>query len=237
MAAHEYAFTLTPGNSSRTRSLAIAGAAIAAVCVLSSTLVMRELVGAPTARAAAVPAPAPISTAAPIATPAPIRLATVPATPQTPPTVAVPTARTWALEPRWWSGEIKPLPLLRPAAVTPDSDLTFAKGYQLRLAARQATQPAASPASPQVEIATGATAEPQQARTATAARKTAPIAPADMPPVRRVNVTPVEPAADPFARFDTPTRALGYDQERPSERGFVYRSAPPPSRGLFGTLY
>ena len=52
-----------------------------------------------------------------------------------------------------------------------------------------------------------------------------------------MNATPVERAADPFARFDVGTRALGYDQERPGERGFVYRSAPPPSRGLFGTLY
>src|SRR5262249_44833083 len=57
MAAHEYAFTLTPGNSSRTRSVAIACTAIAAVCVLSSTLVMRELVGAPATRTAAPGAP------------------------------------------------------------------------------------------------------------------------------------------------------------------------------------
>jgi hypothetical protein len=230
MAAHEYAFTLTPGNSSRTRSLALAGAAIAAVCVLSSTIVMRELVGAPTARAAAVPALASVPTP-----PTPPTIPMAAAAPTAPVTAAAPTARTWTLEPRWWPGEIKQI--LRPAATTPDSELTFAKGYQMRLAARQGAQQGAPPASPLAQIATGPTAEPQQGRTATAARKAAPIAPADMPSVRRVNAAPVEPAVDPFARFDTGTRALAYDQERPGARGFVYRSAPPPSRGLFGTLY
>jgi hypothetical protein len=53
--------------------------------------------------------------------------------------------------------------------------------------------------------------------------------------VRRINATQLEPSADPFARFDVGTRALSYDEQRPSERGFAYRSAP--SRGLFGTLY
>src|SRR5262245_17331302 len=94
MAAHEYAFTLTPGNSSKTRSFAIACTAIAAVCVLSSTVVMRELMGAPTTARTAVTT----------------------------------TARTWALEPRWWPGEITQI--LRPAATMPDSDFTFAKGYE-----------------------------------------------------------------------------------------------------------
>jgi hypothetical protein len=217
MAAHEYAFTLTPGNSSRTRSLAIAGAAIAAVCVLSSAVVMRELVGTPAVRAAA----------ATVAIPA---TAAIPATP----TLAA--VRAWTLEPRWWPSEIKQI--LRPAATMPDSELTFAKGYQLRLAARQAARPAAQqpdqPASAPAQVATGPAAESQPGRLATV-RKATSVAHTDMPPVRRVNATQVDPPADPFARFDTGTRALAYDEQRPSERGIAYRSAPP--RGLFGTLY
>jgi len=213
MAAYEYGFTLTPGNSSRTRSLAISCAAIAAVCVLSSTLVIRELVGTPTVRAV-IAAPAVIA-------PAATASAATAATPQ-----------TWVLQPRWWPGQIKqivPPAAAAAAAATvpatvPDSELTFAKGYQLRLATRQATQQAAQPASLPAQIAAGPTAESQPARTAT--RKVN-----EVPNLRRVNATQV----DPFARFDTGTRALAYDEQRPRERGFVFRSAP--SRGLFGTLY
>ena len=236
MAAHDYAFTLTPGNSSRPRSLAIAGAAIAAVCVLSSTVVMRELVGAPAPRAVAATASAPV----PVVVTAPVAAAATTPTP-TMPTVTTPAVtadRTWTLEPRWWPSAIKQA--LRPAPTMPampDSELTFAKGYQLRLAARQTAQPAAQPASPPAQIAAGPNAETQQARTATPVRKPSTVSQTDTPPVRRVNAPQVDPAADPFARFDVGTRALAYDAQRPSERGFVYRSAPPPSRGLFGTLY
>src|SRR5262249_53819979 len=99
---------------------------------------------------------------------------------------------------------------------------------QLRLAARQGTQQAAPPA----QIAAGPSAEPQQNRTAPAVRKATTIAHTDMPPVRRVNATQV---SNPFAQFDVGTRALAYDEQRPRERGFAYRSAP--SHGLFGTLY
>jgi hypothetical protein len=57
-----------------------------------------------------------------------------------------------------------------------------------------------------------------------------------MPTVRRVNATQVDPPANPLARFDTGSRALAYDEQRPRDRGVAaYRSAP--SRGLFGTLY
>ena len=90
MSAYEYAFTITPGRSSRVRSLTIAGAAIAAVCVLSSTVVMRELLGTPPARAAFGPVTAPV---------------TAPTAPTTPAATAAP-ARAWALETRWWRGEI-----------------------------------------------------------------------------------------------------------------------------------
>jgi hypothetical protein len=234
MAAHEYAFTLTPGNSSRTRSIAITCAAIAAVCVLSSAVVMRELAGAPTARAAAAPTAIP---AAPIVMPAiPVAPTVATAIPAAP---TVTTARAWTLEPRWWPGEIRQLERLAPSVL--DSELTFTKGYQLRLAARQATQPAAQPDSApaqvvqpaSAQIAAGPAGENQYGRTAP--RKATTIAHTEAPTLRRVNATQVEPSADPFTRFNVGTRALSYDEQRPSERGFAYRSAP--SRGLFGTLY
>src|ERR1700759_4220516 len=100
MAAREYAFTLTPGHSSRTRSLAIACAAIAAVCVLSSTLVMRELVGGPTARAATPATAAPVAA---VVTPTPTAAAA--AAPVAAPGGATgPGARAPTLEPSCWAG-------------------------------------------------------------------------------------------------------------------------------------
>jgi len=210
MSVHEYAFTLTPGGASRGRSLTIACVAIAAVCVLSSAVVMRELVGSQPVRAATAPAPAPAPAAASPAAPAST------------------TARTWPLEPRWWPGEIRQS--ARPAPTVPDSELTFTKGYQLRLATRQGTQPAAQPATPQV--GTTAPAESPSSRTAATARKPNTVAHTDMPEIRRVSVTP----ANPLARFDVGTRALAYDEQRPGERGFTDIRRTPP-RGLFGTLY
>jgi hypothetical protein len=193
--------------------------------VLSSTVVIRELVGTPTARAAAPAASAtPATSAAATATTAPTA-ATAPTAPTT-----ITTARTWALEQRWWSGEIRQPK--RQAPTVSDNELTFTKGYQLRLSARQATQPATQPASPPAQIATAPTVDNQSVRTATSVRKTTTV---ETPTIRRVNTTQVEPSADPFARFDTGTRALSYDEQRPSTRGIGYRSTP--SRGLFGTLY
>jgi hypothetical protein len=177
---------------------------------------MRELVGTPTARAAA-----PAASATP-ATPATSAAATAPTT--------VATARSWALEQRWWSGEIRQP--TRQAPTVADNELTFTKGYQLRLAARQATQPATQPAAPPAQIATAPTVDNQSVRTAPSVRKATTV---ENPTIRRVNATQVEPSADPFARFDTGTRALSYDEQRPSTRGIGYRSTP--SRGLFGTLY
>jgi hypothetical protein len=116
-------------------------AAIAAVCVVSSTVVMRELVGSQ---------PASATTAA--------------------------TVRTWDLEPRWWPGEIRQV--TRPASSVPDSDLTFAKGYQLRLAARQA----ASSASAARLAATGPSAESQFGRSAVVVRKATTFARTDGAP-------------------------------------------------------
>ena len=233
MAAHEYAFTLTPGGSSRARSVTIACAAIAAVCVLSSSVVMRELVATQPARAVA---------AATAATP------------------IVTTARTWALEQRWWPGQIRqsarpttpatttatasapatttataPAPA---TAAVPDNELTFAKGYQLRLAARQATQPAAQPTQPASVpapvVANAPSSDSQSGRVATTVRKPSTLARTETPIVHPVSATR-EQAADPFGRFDAGSRALAYDERR--ERSFPqYRPAPPP-RGLFGTLY
>lgn len=227
MAAHEYAFTLTPGNSSRTRSVAIACAAVAAVCVLSSTVVMRELVGTPTARAATGTA----ATTAAIATAPSAVVATTPAATATPAPAPTTLARAWALEGRWWSGATRQIKLQAPKVQ--ESELTFTKGYRLRLAARGATQPvtqqATQPGGPPTQVAATPTAEP--ARTATAARKPTAVAHTDMPTVRRINATPADAQSNPFARFETGnSRALAYDEQRP------YRSAPPP-RSLFGTLY
>jgi hypothetical protein len=220
MSAYEYAFTLTPGGSSRARSLTIACAAIAAVCVLSSTVVMRELVGAPSARAAsALTTPASAPTLTPTAAPA----------------ATAPAARTWALEPRWWPGEIRQV--VRSAAAVPDSELTFAKGYQLRLAARQAGQPEAQPASPPAQVASTLTSPDTKAtRPAAPVRKVTTVAHTETPEIRRVSATRIDGPADPFARFDVGTRALAYDEQRPGERGFAENRRTPP-RGLFGTLY
>jgi hypothetical protein len=217
MSAYEYAFTLTPGGSSRARSLTIACVAIAAVCVLSSTVVMRELVGAQPARAAMATA----ATAAMAPTAAPAAMAT--------------TARTWALEPRWWPGEIRQI--VRSAATVPDSDLTFAKGYQLRLAARQAGQPEAQPATLPAQVATTVpSVDTKPSRPVAAVRKATTVAHTETPEIRRVSATRVDGPADPFARFDVGTRALAFDEQRPRERGLAEIRRTPP-KGLFGTLY
>jgi hypothetical protein len=217
MSAYEYAFTLTPGGASRARSLTIACVAIAAVCVLSSTVVMRELVGAQPARAAMATA----ATAAMAPTAAPAAMAT--------------TARTWALEPRWWPGEIRPI--VQSTAAVPDSDLTFAKGYQLRLAARRAGQPEAQPASPPAQVATTEpSVDTKPSRPMAPVRKATTVAHTETPEIRRVSATRIDGPADPFARFDVGTRALAYDEQRRSERGVAEIRRTPP-RGLFGTLY
>ena len=218
MSAYEYAFTLTPGRSSRARSLTIAGVAIAAVCVLSSTVVMRELVGTPPARAATAPIASPATPAA-----APAVLAATPAAPAV-------TARGWALEQRWWKGEIKQI--IRPTAAVPDSELTFAKGYQLRLAARG--QPTTQPATPPAQVAATDT---KPAQPAAGVRKPTTVAHTDSPEIRRVSATRIEGPGDPFARFNVGPRALSYDAQRSSEHGFADNRRTPPPKGLFGTLY
>jgi hypothetical protein len=214
MSAYEYAFTLTPGRSSRVRSLTIACTAIAAVCVLSSAVVMRELIGGQPARAAAAPTVTPAATA---------------------PTGM--TVRTWALEPRWWQGEIRQI--VRPAAAAttvPDSELTFTKGYQLRLAARHAGQPAQPTSQPAQVATTVPSTDTKLSRPAATARKATTIAHTETPEIHRVSATRIDGPGDPFARFDVGTRALAYDEQRPRERG-IAETRRAPSRGLFGTLY
>lgn len=221
MSGYEYAFTLTPGGSSRARSLTIACAAIAAVCVLSSAVVMRELVGAQPAAAMAPSVAATTAASAPAATTAPAATIAPNAT----------TARTWALEPRWWQGEIRQI--VRGAAIIPDSELTFTKGYQLRLAARQGTQPADPPA----QVATTApSAQTKPSRPGATVRNAPTVVYAETPEIRRASATRAEPPADPFARFNVGTPAMAYDEKRSSERGFAdIRRAP--ARGFFGMLY
>ena len=193
MPAYEYAFTLTPGGGrSRTRSLAIACAAIVGVCALSSAVVMRELVGAPIARAASV---APASTARTLASG----------------TLAASTlaSSTWALEPRWWPGELRQVtqPLARQASTRTDNELTFANGYAQRVAARQAAAAAA-----RVAVTDQPPADSQSGRAMPPVRKASTIAHNDAPPViRRVFDQP--------ERYDVPSRALAFDDDR-RHRGF-----------------
>jgi hypothetical protein len=193
MAAYEYAFTLDPRGARRARSFATACAAIAAVCVLSSAVVMHELVGAAPARA-------------------------------TPATIARTTAQTWDLEPRWWPGPIRQV--TRPAPTVPDSDLTFAKGYAQRVAARQAVLAArVAPSEPAAESQAGRTAI---VRKATAIASTAPST--DAASSRRTPAPRIDMASDRVGHYDLGNRALAFDAPRPSRHGDFFGN-------LFGNLY
>jgi hypothetical protein len=193
MSANRYAFTLTPGGPTGARSFCMIAAAIVAVCVVSSTLVMRELVGSQ---------PASATTAAAL--------------------------RTWDLEPRWWRGEIRQV--TRPASTVPDSDLTFAKGYPLRLAARQA-------ASAVRLAATGPSAESEFGRSAVVVRKATTFARTDKAPdPRRVSAAHIEAPVHQPDRIDVGNHALAYGEQRPSQRGFAEARGGPFGH-LFGNLY
>jgi hypothetical protein len=199
MSANSYAFTLTPGGPTGARSFCMIAAAIAAVCVVSSTVVMRELVGSQLASA---------TTAA--------------------------TVRTWDLEPRWWPGEIRQV--IRPASTVPDSDLTFAKGYQLRLSARQAAS-AASAASATRLAASGPLAESQFGRSAVVVRKATTFARTDKAPEpRHVSAAHIEAPVYQRDRLDVGNHALAYGEQRPSQRGFA-EARGGPFGNLFGNLY
>src|SRR5262245_9699683 len=106
-----HSFTFAPGAPTGARSSSALCAAVAAVAILSGTVVMLQLSGPPSAGATPV-ADGPV---APVA----------------------PTAKTWDLEPRWWSGNVQrveqpAVPSTAPTRIAvAESDLTFAKGYQL----------------------------------------------------------------------------------------------------------
>jgi hypothetical protein len=200
MSAHTYAYTLTPGGPTGARSFAIIAAAIMAVGVLSSVPVMRELVGSAPARAT---------------------------TAVTAPTAA--TAPTWDFQSRWWPGETQrvtrqasTMPERQPSTV-PESDLTFAKGYSLRLAARQAasaTRPVSGPSS-----------ESQFGRSAIVVRNATTVARADGAP----NLRRVPALVDRPGPLDSGSHALAFGEQRPSPRAFAEPQGGP-FASLFGNL-
>lgn len=193
MSAHTYAYTLKPSGPTGVRSFAIIAAAIMAVGVLSSVPVMRELVGSAPARA----------------------------------TTAV-TALASDFQSRWWPGETQQATRRastmpeRQASTVPESDLTFAKGYSLRLAARQA----ASATGP---VATAPSSESQFGRSAIVVRAAATFA-------RTGGAqNPRRLAAAHTDAPDVGSHALAFGEQRPSQRGSAERLGGP-FASLFGNL-
>jgi hypothetical protein len=193
MSAHTYAYTLKPSGPTGVRSFAIIAAAIMAVGVLSSVPVMRELVGSAPARA----------------------------------TTAV-TAPSSDFQSRWWPGETQQATRRastmpeRQASTVPESDLTFAKGYSLRLAARQA----ASATGP---VATAPSSESQFGRSAIVVRAAATFA-------RTGGAqNPRRLAAAHTDAPDVGSHALAFGEQRPSQRGSAERPGGP-FASLFGNL-
>ena len=193
MSAHTYAYTLKPSGPTGVRSFAIIAAAIMAVGVLSSVPVMRELVGSAPARA----------------------------------TTAV-TAPSSDFQSRWWPGETQQVSRQastmpeRQASTVPESDLTFAKGYSLRLAARQA-------ASATRPVATAPSSESQFGRSAIVVRAAATFA-------RTGGAqNPRRLAAAHTDAPDVGSHALAFGEQRPSQRGSAERLGGP-FASLFGNL-
>src|ERR1700681_4239736 len=200
MSAHNHAYTLTSGGPTGARSFAIVAAAIAAVCLLSSVPVMRELVGSPPARA----------TTAAAAT-------------------SAATTLTWDLQSRWWpevqhvTRQASTVPDRQPSTV-PESDLTFAKGYSLRLAARQA-------ASATRPVASGPSSESQFGRSAIIVRNATTVARTDGAP----NLRHVPAHVDRPGPLDSGSHALAFGEQRPSPRAFAEPQGGP-FASLFGNL-
>ena len=196
MSAHNHAYTLTSGGPTGARSFAIVAAAIAAVCLLSSVPVMRELVGSPPARAT---------------------------------TAAAATTLTWDLQSRWWpevqhvTRQASTVPDRQPTTV-PESDLTFAKGYSLRLAARQA-------ASATRPVASGPSSESQFGRSAIVVRNATTVARTDGAP----NLRRVPALVDRPGPLDSGSHALAFGEQRPSPRAFAEPQGGP-FASLFGNL-
>jgi hypothetical protein len=193
MSAHTYAYILKPSGPTGVRSFAIIAAAIMAVGVLSSVPVMRELVGSAPARA----------------------------------TTAV-TAPSSDFQSRWWPGETQQATRRastmpeRQASTVPESDLTFAKGYSLRLAARRA----ASATGP---VATAPSSESQFGRSAIVVRAAATFA-------RTGGAqNPRRLAAAHTDAPDVGSHALAFGEQRPSQRGSAERLGGP-FASLFGNL-
>ena len=214
MSSYDHAYILTPGGPAGVRSFSIIAAAIAAICVLSATPVMRQLVGSPPSRELVGSPPASAKTAV--------------------------TAPTWDFQSRWWSGEVRQVSRLteltqqaatvpaRQASTVPESDLTFTKGYSLRLAARQATL-VARPSGPSSESKFG--------RAATVARTAGTFARIDgAPSLRRVAATRTDALVDRPGAPDIGSHALAFGEQRPSQRGFA-DSQGGPFRSLFGNMY
>jgi hypothetical protein len=207
-------FTFAAGASTRSRSSSAACAAVAAVGIISGALVTLQLSSPPAASA-------PTVAAAPIVQ-------------------ITPTAKTWDLEPRWWGGDERRVEQVAPAApaTTPsampartaaadvpavaESDLTFAKGYALRLAARQATGQVAAIA-PSTEGKTGAARPTVVARNTTAPARivAAPTTRALAPPLS------LAPSVEP-APANAGGQTLAFDEPR----GFGA-----PHGGLFPNLF
>ena len=128
------------------------------------------------------------------------------------------SAPNWVLEARWWGGGDTREANWR-IAPRPDNDLTFAKGYQLRLAARQAA------AATQV----AAVAPPAETKPALAVADVVPV-----PKPRRVAVARTDLPAERPARFDYRTQAtLAFGDQRQSPRAF-FAAPGNPFAAFFG---
>jgi hypothetical protein len=210
-------FTFAPAASTSGRSSAIY-AAVAAIGIISGTVVTLQLSAPPSAGAA-----------------------TVAAAPLAPITQTVQTAaKGWDLEPRWWGGETRhvaqpaapsttPTPSPAPAhtAEVPESELTFTKGYALRLAARQA----AGQVEQVAELVSAAEGKAGVAHPAVVARNiAAPIRAAAAPAPRSLAPTPVAAPIEPAP--DAGSQTLAFDE--PRGFGAPHAAVFP---NLFGRLY
>jgi hypothetical protein len=112
-----------------------------------------------------------------------------------------------------------------------DSDLTFAKGYAQRVAARQQAAQAAEAAK---LAASEPSAESAPVRSAAVMRKTVtPARTAAVPTVRRPSVARIDAPVDQPDRLDFETHALAFGEQRP--HGFTQPQGSPFS--FFGNLF
>jgi hypothetical protein len=212
MANHSFTFA---SSASTSRASSAICAAVAAVGIISGTLVTLQLAAPPSAAA--------------------ITVAAAPVAPITQ------TAKGWDLEPRWWGGEThsraaQPAPAATPsatparsaAAEVPESELTFTKGYALRLAARHA----AGQVDQVADLAPAAEGKSGIARPAVVARNVvAPVRAAAAPAPRSLAPTPVAaPIESPAS--DAGSQTLAFDE--PRGFGTPHAAVFP---NLFGRLY